>query len=63
MFLLGDFMLSTFVCLQVAFHIEPYKGRDEVNMYTNVKYVIEKWVVPCFFSDISVPWFYTLSHN
>ena len=30
------------MCLQVAFHIEPYKGRDEVNMFDNVKYVIEK---------------------
>lgn len=28
--------------LQVAFHIEPYQGRDEVNMFTNVKYIIEK---------------------
>lgn len=30
------------VFLQVAFHIEPYKGRDEVNMFSNVKYIIEK---------------------
>lgn len=30
------------VCLQIAFHIEPYKGRDEVNMFTNVKYIIDK---------------------
>lgn len=34
------------ICLfKVCFHIEPYKGRDEVNMYTNVKYIIEKWVL------------------
>lgn len=36
------FMLLSFTCLQVVFHIEPYKGRDEVNMFTNVKYIIEK---------------------
>lgn len=36
------FMLLSFMCLQVVFHIEPYKERDEVNMFTNVKYIIEK---------------------
>ncbi|XP_071063348.1 glycoprotein endo-alpha-1,2-mannosidase isoform X3 [Pseudochaenichthys georgianus] len=29
--------------VKVAFHIEPYKGRDEVNMLTNVKYIIDKY--------------------
>lgn len=29
--------------IKVAFHIEPYKGRDEANMFTNVKYIIEKY--------------------
>lgn len=35
-------MGTTLLCLQVAFHIEPYAGRDEVNMFTNVKYILEK---------------------
>lgn len=46
-------MSRSWMCLQVAFHIEPYKGRDEVNMFTNVKYVIEKWVLPCFHRAVS----------
>ncbi|XP_019727809.1 glycoprotein endo-alpha-1,2-mannosidase [Hippocampus comes] len=29
--------------IKVAFHIEPYKGRDEVNMYANIKYIIDKY--------------------
>ncbi|XP_068607977.1 glycoprotein endo-alpha-1,2-mannosidase isoform X2 [Brachionichthys hirsutus] len=29
--------------IKVAFHIEPFKGRD-VNMYSNVKYIIDKSV-------------------
>ncbi|XP_061824130.2 glycoprotein endo-alpha-1,2-mannosidase [Nerophis lumbriciformis] len=29
--------------IKVSFHIEPYKGRDEVNMYANIKYIIEKY--------------------
>ncbi|KAB1275318.1 Glycoprotein endo-alpha-1; 2-mannosidase [Camelus dromedarius] len=28
---------------EVTFHIEPYKNRDEQNMYTNVKYIIDKY--------------------
>lgn len=36
--------------IKVLFHIEPYKGRDEVNMFTNVKYIIEKYGEhPAFF--------------
>ncbi|XP_077395982.1 glycoprotein endo-alpha-1,2-mannosidase [Festucalex cinctus] len=36
--------------IKVAFHIEPYKGRDEVNMYANVKYIIDKYGQhPAFF--------------
>ncbi|XP_027857309.1 glycoprotein endo-alpha-1,2-mannosidase [Xiphophorus couchianus] len=36
--------------IKVAFHIEPYKGRDEVNMFTNVKYIIDKYGEhPAFF--------------
>lgn len=36
--------------IKVAFHIEPYKDRDEVNMFTNVKYIIEKYGEhPAFF--------------
>lgn len=36
--------------IKVAFHIEPYKGRDEVNMFSNVKYIIEKYGEhPAFF--------------
>lgn len=36
--------------IKVAFHIEPYQGRDEVNMFTNVKYIIEKYGEhPAFF--------------
>nr|XP_015825266.2 glycoprotein endo-alpha-1,2-mannosidase [Nothobranchius furzeri]XP_015825267.2 glycoprotein endo-alpha-1,2-mannosidase [Nothobranchius furzeri]XP_015825268.2 glycoprotein endo-alpha-1,2-mannosidase [Nothobranchius furzeri]XP_015825269.2 glycoprotein endo-alpha-1,2-mannosidase [Nothobranchius furzeri] len=36
--------------IKVVFHIEPYKGRDEVNMFTNVKYIIEKYGEhPAFF--------------
>lgn len=30
------------LCSQVTIHIEPYKGRDEVNMFANVKYIMEK---------------------
>lgn len=29
-------------CVQVTIHIEPYKERNEVNMFTNVKYIIER---------------------
>lgn len=36
--------------IKVAFHIEPYKGRDEVNMFSNIKYIIEKYGEhPAFF--------------
>ncbi|XP_068195355.1 glycoprotein endo-alpha-1,2-mannosidase [Antennarius striatus] len=36
--------------IMVAFHIEPYKGRNEVNMFSNVKYIIDKYGVhPAFF--------------
>ncbi|KAJ0063053.1 hypothetical protein NL108_010666, partial [Boleophthalmus pectinirostris] len=27
--------------IKVIFHIEPYKGRDEVTMFANVKYIIQ----------------------
>lgn len=36
----GFILMSFFV--QVAVHIEPYKERNEVNMFTNVKYIIER---------------------
>ncbi|XP_062326458.1 glycoprotein endo-alpha-1,2-mannosidase isoform X3 [Osmerus eperlanus] len=29
--------------IKVAFHIEPYQGRDEATMLTNVKYIIDKY--------------------
>ncbi|XP_048829909.1 glycoprotein endo-alpha-1,2-mannosidase isoform X2 [Brienomyrus brachyistius] len=29
--------------MKVAFHIEPYKGRDEQSMFSNVKYIIERY--------------------
>ncbi|XP_004011314.2 glycoprotein endo-alpha-1,2-mannosidase [Ovis aries] len=29
--------------LKVTFHIEPYKNRDDKNMYKNVKYIIDKY--------------------
>ncbi|KAM9059635.1 glycoprotein endo-alpha-1,2-mannosidase isoform 1-T2 [Megaptera novaeangliae] len=29
--------------LKVTFHIEPYKNRDDKNMYRNVKYIIDKY--------------------
>ncbi|XP_061551589.1 glycoprotein endo-alpha-1,2-mannosidase-like isoform X1 [Phycodurus eques] len=36
--------------IKVAFHIEPYKGRDEVNMYANIKYIIDNYGEhPAFF--------------
>ncbi|CAG5866589.1 glycoprotein endo-alpha-1,2-mannosidase [Menidia menidia] len=36
--------------IKVAFHIEPYRGRDEVNMFTNVRYIIDKYGEhPAFF--------------
>ncbi|XP_037096608.1 glycoprotein endo-alpha-1,2-mannosidase [Syngnathus acus] len=36
--------------IKVTFHIEPYKGRDEVNMHGNVKYIIDKYGEhPAFF--------------
>lgn len=31
-----------YFCLQVAVHIEPYKERNAGNMFTNVKYIIER---------------------
>ncbi|KAM8915053.1 glycoprotein endo-alpha-1,2-mannosidase isoform 1-T3 [Spinachia spinachia] len=38
------------LCLQVAFHIEPYNDRDEVNMLVNVKHIIDKYGEhPAFF--------------
>lgn len=38
---LPRFILISF-CIQVTVHIEPYKERNEVNMFTNVKYIIER---------------------
>ncbi|XP_053290071.1 glycoprotein endo-alpha-1,2-mannosidase [Pleuronectes platessa] len=36
--------------IKVAFHIEPYKDRDEVNMFSNVKYIIDRYGEhPAFF--------------
>lgn len=29
---------------QVAFHIQPYKGRTDQSMHDNIKYIIDKWV-------------------
>ncbi|XP_006004938.1 glycoprotein endo-alpha-1,2-mannosidase [Latimeria chalumnae] len=29
--------------LKVAFHIEPYKDRDDRSMYSNVKYIVDKY--------------------
>ncbi|XP_029114594.1 glycoprotein endo-alpha-1,2-mannosidase [Scleropages formosus] len=29
--------------LKVVFHIEPYKGRDAQSMFTNIKYIVEKY--------------------
>lgn len=28
--------------LQVAFHIQPYKGRTDQTMHDNIKYIINK---------------------
>lgn len=28
--------------LQVAFHIQPYKGRTDQTMHDNIKYIISK---------------------
>ncbi|CAL1575924.1 unnamed protein product [Knipowitschia caucasica] len=50
--------------IKVIFHIEPYKDRDEVNMLTNVKYIIDKYGDhPAFFkyrttNDKLLPLFY-----
>lgn len=30
---------------QVAFHIQPYKGRTDQSMHDNIKYIIDKYVV------------------
>ncbi|XP_059374664.1 glycoprotein endo-alpha-1,2-mannosidase-like [Carassius carassius] len=29
--------------LKVAFHIEPYKERDDANMHENIKYIVERY--------------------
>ncbi|KAJ8291214.1 hypothetical protein GJAV_G00022700 [Gymnothorax javanicus] len=29
--------------VKVVFHIEPYKGRDDISMYRNVKYIMERY--------------------
>ncbi|KAI4882912.1 hypothetical protein NFI96_021487 [Prochilodus magdalenae] len=29
--------------VKVAFHIEPYKGRDDTSMLENIKYIVEKY--------------------
>lgn len=29
---------------QVAFHMQPYKGRTDQSMHDNIKYIIDKWV-------------------
>lgn len=30
------------LCLwQVAFHIQPYKGRDDITLHDNIKYIID----------------------
>ncbi|XP_016075711.1 PREDICTED: glycoprotein endo-alpha-1,2-mannosidase [Miniopterus natalensis] len=50
--------------LKVTFHIEPYRNRDDQNMYRNVIYIIDKYGNhPAFYrhkteSGISLPMFY-----
>ncbi|KAA0710974.1 Glycoprotein endo-alpha-1,2-mannosidase [Triplophysa tibetana] len=29
--------------LKVVFHIEPYKNRDDANMYENIKYIVDRY--------------------
>ncbi|MBN3313344.1 MANEA mannosidase, partial [Atractosteus spatula] len=29
--------------VKVTFHIEPYKGRDDLSMFNNIKYIVEKY--------------------
>lgn len=32
----------TFDSLQVAFHLQPYKGRTDLSVHDNIKYIIDK---------------------
>lgn len=33
---------QSLLCLwQVAFHIQPYKGRDDITLHDNIKYIID----------------------
>lgn len=37
-----DTHLTNISCLwQVAFHIQPYKGRDDITLHDNIKYIID----------------------
>lgn len=37
-----DTYLTSLLCLwQVAFHIQPYKGRDDITLHENIKYIID----------------------
>ncbi|KAJ8784497.1 hypothetical protein J1605_008149 [Eschrichtius robustus] len=40
---LGGLDFCKFSVSCVTFHIEPYKNRDDKNMYRNVKYIIDKY--------------------
>lgn len=40
---------------QVAFHIQPYKGRTDQSMHDNIKYIIDKYVVFLMPLNSSVP--------
>uniref|UniRef100_A0A8C8R881 Mannosidase endo-alpha like n=1 Tax=Pelusios castaneus TaxID=367368 RepID=A0A8C8R881_9SAUR len=31
------------LCIHVAFHIQPYKGRDDHTVHENIKYIIDKY--------------------
>lgn len=33
-----------FIISQVAFHIQPYRGRNDQSVHDNIKYIIDRWV-------------------
>lgn len=34
----------SFIIFQVAFHIQPYRGRNDQSVHDNIKYIIDRWV-------------------
>uniref|UniRef100_A0A8D2I1K5 Mannosidase endo-alpha like n=1 Tax=Urocitellus parryii TaxID=9999 RepID=A0A8D2I1K5_UROPR len=41
--------------IQVAFHIQPYKGRDDITVHDNIKYIIDTFLSPTHANGVAFP--------